>query len=86
MLRSPHQNTAHSVVRAMPNTPCTIGAAASAYVLGTHATKEDGTAIHTLLSAVGLAMPVEERMMDAGGWVFVCTIVWCFLSGSAGGC
>lgn len=56
----------HRVVRAMPNTPCTIGAAASAYVLGSHATQEDGRVVHALLSAVGLAMPVEERMMNAG--------------------
>ncbi|KAK9821768.1 hypothetical protein WJX81_006988 [Elliptochloris bilobata] len=39
--------------------------AASAYVLGNHATLEDGEKAYALFSSVGLAIPVEERMMDA---------------------
>lgn len=37
----------------MPNTPCVIGQAASAYVLGTNATEEDEARTYTLMSAVG---------------------------------
>jgi pyrroline-5-carboxylate reductase len=53
------------VVRAMPNTPCLIQSGASAYALGSNATAEDGDLVHTLLSSVGLAVEVEEKMMDA---------------------
>ncbi|CAL8466920.1 g6456 [Coccomyxa elongata] len=53
------------VIRVMPNTPCLIGQAASAYVLGNHATNEDAAKIYMLLSSAGLAVSVEERMMDA---------------------
>ena len=41
------------VVRVMPNTPCLIGQAASAYVLGNHATLEDGGRAYALFSSVG---------------------------------
>ncbi|KAL3153922.1 hypothetical protein ABBQ32_013485 [Trebouxia sp. C0010 RCD-2024] len=53
------------VMRVMPNTPCLIGQAASAYVLGTHATDDDAQKTYALMSSVGLALSVEERMMDA---------------------
>ena len=53
------------LVRVMPNTPCLIGQGASAYCLGRNATKEDGELVQQLLSAVGLAVVVEEKMLDA---------------------
>jgi pyrroline-5-carboxylate reductase len=53
------------VVRVMPNTPCLVRSGASAYALGTHATQEDADLVHRLLSSVGLAIQVEEKMMDA---------------------
>ena len=53
------------VVRVMPNTPCLVRSAASAYSLGTHATQEDADLVHRLLTSVGLAIQVEEKMMDA---------------------
>lgn len=37
----------------MPNTPCLIGQAASAYVLGTHATSDDNDKVFALMSSVG---------------------------------
>ncbi len=40
-------------IRVMPNTPCLIGQAASAYVLGNHATNEDAAKIYMLLSSAG---------------------------------
>jgi pyrroline-5-carboxylate reductase len=53
------------VVRVMPNTPCLIGLGASGYARGTHATKEDGQLVASLLSAVGAAFEVSEKLLDA---------------------
>lgn len=53
------------LVRVMPNTPCLVGASASAYALGSHATPEDGQLVHRLLSSVGLAVATPERLLDA---------------------
>ncbi len=53
------------LVRVMPNTPCLVGQGASAYCLGRNATKEDGELVQQLLSAVGFAVAVEEKMLDA---------------------
>jgi pyrroline-5-carboxylate reductase len=41
------------VVRVMPNTPCLIGAAASTYVMGSHASEEDKEKVDALMSSVG---------------------------------
>lgn len=41
------------VVRVMPNTPCLIGAAASTYVMGSHANEEDKEKVDALMSSVG---------------------------------
>ena len=43
-------------MRVMPNTPCLIGQAASAYVLGTHATDDDAQKTYALMSSVGELM------------------------------
>ncbi len=53
------------VVRVMPNTPCLIQQGASAYALGASASPADADLVHALLSSVGLAVQVEEKMMDA---------------------
>jgi pyrroline-5-carboxylate reductase len=53
------------IVRVMPNTPCLVQAGASAYALGANATPQDADLVHALLSSVGLAIQVEEKMMDA---------------------
>lgn len=53
------------VVRVMPNTPCLVGQGASGYALGSQANDEDGHLVGELLSAVGVAVRVEERFMDA---------------------
>ncbi len=44
-------------VRVMPNTPCLIGQAASAYCCGSHATPEDDETVFALLSSVGAPRP-----------------------------
>ena len=53
------------VIRVMPNTPALVGAGASAYALGTHATAADGDLAQQLLSAVGVALPLKESLLDA---------------------
>jgi pyrroline-5-carboxylate reductase len=53
------------LVRVMPNTPCLVGQSASAYCLGAGATQADGELIAKLLGAVGLAIAVDEKLLDA---------------------
>lgn len=53
------------LVRVMPNTPCLVGAGASAYSLGPGVTEEDGRLVEQLLGAVGAAFRVEEGWLDA---------------------
>jgi pyrroline-5-carboxylate reductase len=53
------------VIRVMPNTPALVGAGASGYALGTHASPEDGEVAQQLLSAVGVAFAVKESLLDA---------------------
>ncbi|HEY2883223.1 MAG TPA: pyrroline-5-carboxylate reductase [Pirellulales bacterium] len=53
------------LVRVMPNTPCLVGQSASAYCLGKTATAADGELVAKLLNAVGLAVPLEEKLLDA---------------------
>ena len=53
------------IIRAMPNTPALVGMGASAYCLGSRASSEDARLARGLLEAVGLAIEVPERLMDA---------------------
>lgn len=53
------------VIRTMPNTPALVGEGASAFCRGTTATDADGSIVRQLLGAVGLAIEVPERLMDA---------------------
>ena len=53
------------LVRIMPNTPCLVGQGASAYCLGPGATAADGELVGQLLSAVGRAHQLDEKLMDA---------------------
>jgi pyrroline-5-carboxylate reductase (EC 1.5.1.2) len=49
----------------MPNTPCLVGAGASALCAGTHAREEDLSRARAIFSAVGRVVEVPERLMDA---------------------
>ena len=53
------------VIRAMPNTPALVGASATAYALGHAATAEDAILAQKIFSAVGIAFPVKETLLDA---------------------
>jgi len=53
------------LARVMPNTPCLVGAGASAYALGAGATAEDGKLVARLLATVGIAVELPESLLDA---------------------
>jgi pyrroline-5-carboxylate reductase len=53
------------LVRVMPNTPCLVGASASAYCPGEAATAEDAALVERLLKAVGVAFRLPEHLLDA---------------------
>lgn len=53
------------VVRAMPNTPALVGAAATALCGGSQASEEDVAQAKAIFSSVGIALEVEEEALDA---------------------
>jgi pyrroline-5-carboxylate reductase len=53
------------LVRVMPNTPCLVGASASAYAPAETATAADACLVEKLLSAVGRAVRLPEKLLDA---------------------
>ena len=53
------------VVRVMPNTPALVRAGVSALCAGRWATEDDLGAAEAVMTSVGLAVRVEERLMDA---------------------
>jgi pyrroline-5-carboxylate reductase len=53
------------LIRVMPNTPCLVGASASAYATGEAATAEDAAVIDRLLNAVGRVFRLPENQLDA---------------------
>src|SRR5438105_1352302 len=53
------------LIRVMPNTPCLIGASASAYSPGRTATFGDVALVDRLLNAVGRAFRLPEPLLDA---------------------
>ncbi len=53
------------LVRIMPNTPCLVGASASAYAALDGTTPEDVALVDRLLNAVGRAFRVPEYQLDA---------------------
>ena len=53
------------MIRVMPNTPSLVGCGASALSRGLKATDDDVALIRRLLSNVGIAVEVPEKLMDA---------------------
>ncbi len=54
-----------AIVRAMPNTPATVGAAMTAIVAGTSASERDLELATTIFQAIGEVVTVPESLMDA---------------------
>lgn len=52
-------------VRVMPNTPALVGASASAFAIGSEATRADAELVQKLLGSVGVALEVKEKLLDA---------------------
>jgi pyrroline-5-carboxylate reductase len=69
------------LVRVMPNTPCLVGRGACGFCLGAAATESDAALVERLLSSVGIAIRVPEKLMDAvtglsgSGPAYVYTII-----------
>ena len=53
------------IIRVMPNTPCLVGASASAYAASPKATTTDIQLVQNLLTSVGRAVQVPEKLLDA---------------------
>jgi pyrroline-5-carboxylate reductase len=53
------------LIRVMPNTPCLVGASASAYAAAASAAAKDIELVDRLLKAVGQAFAVPEKLLDA---------------------
>jgi pyrroline-5-carboxylate reductase len=53
------------VVRAMPNTPATVGAGATGIALSEHATEDDLATAKMVFDSVGLTVVLEESQLDA---------------------
>ena len=53
------------LARVMPNTPCLVGRCAAGYALAPTATEADAALVAKLLSAVGRAVRVDEKLLDA---------------------
>jgi pyrroline-5-carboxylate reductase len=69
------------VIRVMPNTPALVLSGAAGLAKGSSATNEDMTLAQEIFSAVGRAVVVEEKLMDAvtglsgSGPAFVFTVI-----------
>jgi pyrroline-5-carboxylate reductase len=59
-----HLGSETRIVRVMPNTPCLVGASATAYTLSPGSLPTDGETAATLFRSVGLAYEVSEHQLD----------------------
>lgn len=53
------------IVRVMPNTPCLVGAVAAGVSAGPGAKPDDAATVERLFNAVGRAVTVPEKLLDA---------------------
>ena len=53
------------IIRVMPNTPCLVGASAAGFSLGNAATSDDAELVESMLSTVGIAVRVDEKLLPA---------------------
>lgn len=72
------------VVRVMPNTPALVGEMAAGYAGGTRATKDDLALVGRLLGSAGVALELDEELIDAvtgvsgSGPAFVARLIQAF--------
>jgi pyrroline-5-carboxylate reductase len=62
---SPAKPALPRIVRAMPNTPATVGAGATGIAMGEHATEADLATARTIFDSVGTTVQLEESQLDA---------------------
>ena len=73
--------TSARLVRVMPNTPCLVGASASAFCLGGSATRDDAATVSRMLNVVGLSYETPEYLLDTvtglsgSGPAYVCLVI-----------
>jgi pyrroline-5-carboxylate reductase len=53
------------LVRVVPNTPCLVGQSATAFCLGPGTSSADGELVAKLLGSLGLAILIEEKLLNA---------------------
>jgi pyrroline-5-carboxylate reductase len=53
------------LIRVMPNTPCLVGASASAYAASANASAADARLVDRLLASVGKCFALPEKLLDA---------------------
>lgn len=57
--------TNRRIIRVMPNTPCLVGECAAGFSVGGSATPEDSKLVEAMLTTVGVAVQVDEKLLDA---------------------
>jgi pyrroline-5-carboxylate reductase len=70
------------IARVMPNTPTLVGAGASVFCLNEEASSSDNSdsaTVRAMLGAVGLALPLDEILMDAATGLSGCGPAYVFL-------
>ena len=70
------------IARVMPNTPTLVGAGASVFCLNAAASAPetgDSATVRAMLGAVGLALPLDEALMDAATGLSGCGPAYVFL-------
>ena len=57
--------TNRRIVRVMPNTPCLVSECAAGFSTGGSTSDEDSKLVEAMLATVGVAIQVDEKLLDA---------------------
>ena len=60
-----HLPKSKRIVRVMPNTPCLVGECASCFAVGKNCSVSDKAIVELIFGVVGLALEVQESLLDA---------------------